>query len=100
LRLVDADRPAVRELLKVGRGDCVSMNATMPSVRFNATPQTAASPVFHSRAKRGFGPKRNSQQTAWMFHKIDYATFTVISCVIVGAPLVVGADRRLGSNTV
>ncbi|WP_210267739.1 hypothetical protein, partial [Rhizobium ruizarguesonis] len=52
------------------------MNATMPSVRFNATPQTAASPVFHSRAKRGFGPKRNSQQTAWMFHKIDYATFT------------------------
>jgi hypothetical protein len=56
------------------------MNATMPSVRFNATPQTAASPVFHSRAKRGFGPKRNSQQTAWMFHKIDYATFATSDC--------------------
>ncbi|WP_204332881.1 hypothetical protein, partial [Rhizobium ruizarguesonis] len=72
------------------------MNATMPSVRFNATPQTAASPVFHSRAKRGFGPKRNSQQTAWMFHKIDYATFACSRKVEVSCFCKVGMSLSPG----
>ncbi|WP_306919907.1 hypothetical protein, partial [Rhizobium mesoamericanum] len=49
-----------------------SMNATMPSVRFNATRQTAASPVFHSHGKCGFGPKRNTSETAFLFHNKSY----------------------------
>ncbi|WP_425280267.1 Mu transposase domain-containing protein, partial [Rhizobium mesoamericanum] len=40
------------------------LHRNMQSVRFNAIRQTAASSVFHSRGKCGFGPKRNSQQTA------------------------------------